>query len=1088
MTKHRDGVIDVALAVLLLCAVWFTRAQDANRFVSWDEPAWAYRSARFLTAVQSGHLADTLQTGHPGVLSMWSGAAGLWLSSLRGSISPVQIATVAAWPSLDVHNPEQLRHLVAILPACKMPLPLVHALVVTGIYLLLRRSVGRLPALLASGLLLIDPFFIGLARLLHIDALSAEMMLLALAGALAHCQEPDRRWPVWLAGAAAGLAALAKAYGVLVAPVALVVMGQAAVAAEPRSESADRRSAGRRMLWPLLRWGGGALLGFVLLWPAMWVAPMGTLSQMVGLSLEYATAAGDATAGFFRGEITRQVGLLFYPTVIWFRCLPVTVIALLGGGAWGLARLRHKTRWRLDAGKRRAVWAGLLFALLYLAVMSTGSKKFDRYAIPAILAMDMAAGVLLGAAIEQLVRRFPRHELFSAALGLAVIMVQCFWTVATCDATYPIAYYSPLAGGPQRARQVLPMGWGEGIDLASDWMAAQRNASDRTTATWAISGLVATWPGQLVPLTAEKLPLADQVLLYLGDAQSPSELAKRYLDSEPVATFCVNEVPYAWVYPVGLAVEVMDTLLGMGLERDERVILSRESRVSDLLQAAGHGPLVLDEQFGDELRQALAQSGLAPRSQVVYVGYSPEREGAAQVRTLLAANGYLLDTVPFSLGTIYRYSLVAKPQWLREPALDAVSYRFGESAELVGLGLLHDQIAYRQDLAVETAWELLDPAAEDLHLFLHFVDANGRRWGQRDLPLRDLAVSYEDGESLIDEPLEGLELLVLAPGIPPGSYWLDLGLYTLADLARLPVSANGQALGNSVRLGPITVEPPPYPATMSEMGIARHVSTVWPGIELLGTSELSSELVAGDSLGFDLYWRLGGPLDPELLVSIELIDASRLPAAVWQVQPVPGYSSCEWSAGQTVRGVLDLTIPDDVAPGDYALVMGVEGSPTQVDLGNLRVTRIEHAFQAPVPQTQTDAMLGDWCRLVGYDIEPPRLAAGEVVSLTLYWQAVETTERSWTVFTHLLDSKGQVKAQQDSVPLDGARPTSSWLGGEYLVDHYELRIDPGATTGWADIEIGMYDAASGERERVVLGDGTEDPNGRVLLDRVLKIG
>ena len=48
-------------------------------FVTPDELNWVYRSIRFLQAVQSGRWADTMQTGHPGVITMWLGSLGvLW--------------------------------------------------------------------------------------------------------------------------------------------------------------------------------------------------------------------------------------------------------------------------------------------------------------------------------------------------------------------------------------------------------------------------------------------------------------------------------------------------------------------------------------------------------------------------------------------------------------------------------------------------------------------------------------------------------------------------------------------------------------------------------------------------------------------------------------------------------------------------------------------------------------------------------------------------------------------------------------------------------------------------------------------------
>jgi len=58
------------------------------------------------------------------------------------------------------------------------------------------------------------------------------------------------------------------------------------------------------------------------------VAPVETLGGVLGLSLEYATDPGDATASFFRGALTDDPGAAFYPVALLYRATPSR------GGCW----------------------------------------------------------------------------------------------------------------------------------------------------------------------------------------------------------------------------------------------------------------------------------------------------------------------------------------------------------------------------------------------------------------------------------------------------------------------------------------------------------------------------------------------------------------------------------------------------------------------------------------------------------------------------------------------------------------------------------------------------------------------------------
>lgn len=127
-----------------------------------------------------------------------------------------------------------------------------------------------------------------------------------------------------------------------------------------------------------------------------------------------------------------------------------------------------------------------------------------------------------------------------------------------------------------------------------------------------------------------------------------------------------------------------------------------------------------------------------------------------------------------------------------------------------------------------------------------------------------------------------------------------------------------------------------------------------------------------------------------------------------------------------------------------------------------------------------DARLGDAITLLGYDLNVSQVRPGETVELSLFWECNAPVGRDLTVFTHVLDASGFVRAQQDNAPLAGTRPTGRWEVGEIVRDRYDLRIAEDAPPGDYSIEVGMYDAKTGERLRMVDGQGREAPDRRAL--------
>jgi len=140
-------------------------------------------------------------------------------------------------------------------------------------------------------------------------------------------------------------------------------------------------------------------------------------------------------------------------------------------------------------------------------------------------------------------------------------------------------------------------------------------------------------------------------------------------------------------------------------------------------------------------------------------------------------------------------------------------------------------------------------------------------------------------------------------------------------------------------------------------------------------------------------------------------------------------------------------------------------------------------FKVPPIQHPMELNLGDKVELLGYALDATELKAGGMLSLTLYWKALAEIDTSYTVFIHLLDAEDKIWGQRDSVPGNGALPTTGWLPGEIIVDQYEVPIQPDASPGQYGIEIGMYQAETGERLPIINQRGQVVDN-RVLLEEV----
>jgi 4-amino-4-deoxy-L-arabinose transferase-like glycosyltransferase len=252
----------------------------------------------------------------------------------------------------------------------------------------------------------------------------------------------------------------------------------------------------------------------------------------------------------------------------------------------------------------------------------------------------------------------------------------------------------------------------------------------------------------------------------------------------------------------------------------------------------------------------------------------------------------------------------------------------------------------------------------------------------------------------------------------------------------------------------------------------------------------------GEELPVKLYWQFIGsnPLGKDYTVYGHLLGRGLRP--VGQVNTYPGQGAYPTS----------LLRPGDVVQDDYRVP--VEISATVPSLVRVQAGMFEYGVNNDAPFPASDSAgkparsiigtvrllpdtpptyqisrpirfdLSDQASLLGFDLGvggAEMMKPGDVISLTLYWQAQSRMTEDYQVFVHLVGPKPEATmvAQGDKSPLDGDWPTSAWEPGYPVRDEYSITLPPDLSPGIYELRVGLYRLNDGWRVPV------QGPFGRV---------
>jgi hypothetical protein len=375
--------------------------------------------------------------------------------------------------------------------------------------------------------------------------------------------------------------------------------------------------------------------------------------------------------------------------------------------------------------------------------------------------------------------------------------------------------------------------------------------------------------------------------------------------------------------------------------------------------------------------------------------------------------------------------------------------------------------------AVATAvlrWKVLARPAYQPSIFVHLEDSAGHFLAQHDQEVAFATSSWQVGQELVS-----LHPIPLPPGTPPGQYRLTAGVYDKSTGTRETIVQQQRAVATLVA-ATFALSAPVAGVVAVDHQVG---ATVAPGLTLVGDSLTSSNVEAGSKLAVTLVWRADGPSRPAEQVTVALRGFDGNVVGRW-AGPVgsAAFPVSQWPAGSVIRQIVDVPV-QATASGTAGLVVSLSptdaaaggglGNPSQ-SLAQIAITASSHSFVAPGLGRPLNASFAAVGTLVGLDLPPVGVKAGQDVTITLFWQASAATDLPYTVFVHVLNQDGKVVAQRDEPPDHGTRPTTGWVPGEYVTDPHTITIDPSTPAGTYRLEIGLYDQTSGHRVAVGAGD------------------
>lgn len=317
--------------------------------------------------------------------------------------------------------------------------------------------------------------------------------------------------------------------------------------------------------------------------------------------------------------------------------------------------------------------------------------------------------------------------------------------------------------------------------------------------------------------------------------------------------------------------------------------------------------------------------------------------------------------------------------------------------------------------------------------------------------------------------------------------WVWLGISLEEDFS-LPHDARGQFHSGLIASLNVT-DFPPEPLIPDETELVGRPTPLWPG-----------SVQPGALLPLQVTWQMPAqsPETGQLVAGLKDETGQLLPVAAYSM-PHPT------SAGPIQNQTYCLSLPTAIAEADYDLVLDLQpasagyllttahqyltglsfplnlyspnpGTTTGANLPTSQPPTICHLltadfprrFEPSTPQHPLNRPVSEAINLAGYDFAVVPEAEALVARIILHWQVLAPVAEDYLISLQLLDGTGQALVTQTGIPRHGARPTSTWLPGEWILDEQAVTV-PLLTPGQYRLSLSLLNAGTGAPVELITG-------------------
>lgn len=398
---------------------------------------WKSRSYDFGSGIASGDFKRTLQMYHPGVTLMWLGSAGIQINNTYAGIKGQSLVA-----DNDVNIIFQLDLIQKILVVS------AQAVAVCFIFYALRNMFGFKYSLISIFILTLEPFYLGLSRMFHLEGLVSNFMLSSVIWLYYFFQDKKNNKRLVVSAVFAGFSFLTKTSSVFLIPfcgLTSFIFVFSGIKYKNIKELFEKGFWKKILSFCKIffSWFGIAFAVFFIFWPALWVDFAGVFTTLYS-GIKDVGVEGDHIHVYF-GKLTENPGLSFYFVVLGFRSSIYLLLGFIGS-----LFIRKK----IPLNYRKFLDYLLIFVFFFFLQLTIPTKKLDRYILPMLVVMSLASSIFVVWLFEKL--KFKK-------MYIALFLFPIVLTVFFLHRDY-LSYYNPMFGGIKTGVKVLEPKWLIGND------------------------------------------------------------------------------------------------------------------------------------------------------------------------------------------------------------------------------------------------------------------------------------------------------------------------------------------------------------------------------------------------------------------------------------------------------------------------------------------------------------------------------------------------------------------------------------------------------------------------------------------------